>query len=35
MEPIRDQSPEHFRRMLADDVAQWAPVVKALGLRID
>src|SRR5712691_2761396 len=35
MEPIPDQSPEKFRQMLADDVAQWAPVVKALGLKID
>ena len=35
MEPIPDQSPEKFRQILADDVAQWAPVVKALGLKID
>ena len=35
MEPVADQSPEKFRQMLADDVAQWAPVVKALGLKID
>jgi tripartite-type tricarboxylate transporter receptor subunit TctC len=35
MEPILDQSPEEFRQMLADDVALWAPVVKALGLKID
>jgi tripartite-type tricarboxylate transporter receptor subunit TctC len=35
MEPIADQSPETFRKMLADDIAQWAPVVKTLGLKID
>jgi len=35
MEPVADQSPEKFRQMLADDVAQWAPVVKGLGLKID
>jgi len=35
MEPVPDQSPEKFRQMLAGDIAQWAPVVKALGLKID
>jgi tripartite-type tricarboxylate transporter receptor subunit TctC len=35
MEPIADQSPEKFRQMLADDVVKWAPIVKALGLKID
>jgi tripartite-type tricarboxylate transporter receptor subunit TctC len=35
MEPVADQSPERFRQMLADDVALWAPVVKAVGLKID
>jgi tripartite-type tricarboxylate transporter receptor subunit TctC len=30
-----DSNPEHFRRALAADVALWAPVVKALDLRID
>ena len=35
MEPVPDQSPEKFRQMLAGDVAQWAPVVKTLGLKID
>jgi tripartite-type tricarboxylate transporter receptor subunit TctC len=34
-EPTIDSSPEKFRRSLADDVALWAPVVKALGLKID
>ena len=35
MEPVPDQTPEKFRQLLADDVAKWAPVVKALGLKID
>jgi tripartite-type tricarboxylate transporter receptor subunit TctC len=35
MEPVADQSPETFRKMLADDIAQWAPVVRTLGLKID
>jgi tripartite-type tricarboxylate transporter receptor subunit TctC len=34
-EPTPDSSPEKFRRMLADDVALWTPVVTALGLKID
>ncbi len=35
IEPTPDSSPENFRRMLADDVALWTPVVTALGLKID
>jgi tripartite-type tricarboxylate transporter receptor subunit TctC len=34
-EPTPDSSPEKFRRMLADDVALWTPIVKALALKID
>jgi tripartite-type tricarboxylate transporter receptor subunit TctC len=34
-EPTIDSDPEKFRRSLADDIALWAPVVKALGLKID
>ena len=34
-EPTPDSSPEKFRRMLAEDVALWTPIVKALGLKID
>src|SRR6516225_2469086 len=30
-----ESNPDHFRRALAADVALWAPVVKALDLRID
>ena len=35
IEPTPDSSPEKFRRMLADDVALWTPVVTALALKID
>jgi tripartite-type tricarboxylate transporter receptor subunit TctC len=34
-EPTPDSNPEKFRQMLADDVALWTPIVKALGLKID
>jgi hypothetical protein len=34
MRPFRHMT-EKFRRSLADDVVLWAPVVKALGLKID
>jgi tripartite-type tricarboxylate transporter receptor subunit TctC len=34
-EPTPDSSPEKFERMLADDVAHWTPLVKALALKID
>jgi tripartite-type tricarboxylate transporter receptor subunit TctC len=34
-EPTPDSSPEKFRRMLADDIALWRPVVTELGLKID
>jgi tripartite-type tricarboxylate transporter receptor subunit TctC len=35
IEPTLDSSPEKFRQSLASDVALWAPVVKALGVKID
>jgi tripartite-type tricarboxylate transporter receptor subunit TctC len=35
IEPTFDSNPEKFRQALASDVALWAPVVKALGLKID
>jgi tripartite-type tricarboxylate transporter receptor subunit TctC len=35
IEPIVASNPEHFRRTLAADVALWAPVVQALGVKID
>jgi tripartite-type tricarboxylate transporter receptor subunit TctC len=34
-EPVIDSDPDKFRAALAADVALWAPVVKALGLKID
>jgi tripartite-type tricarboxylate transporter receptor subunit TctC len=34
-EAAPDSSPQEFRQALAADVAPWAPVVKALGLKID
>jgi tripartite-type tricarboxylate transporter receptor subunit TctC len=30
-----DTTPEKFRRCLENDIAFWAPVVQALGLKID
>jgi len=35
IEPSPDSNPKKFRQSLAADVALWAPVVKALGLKID
>ena len=35
IEATLDLNPEKFRQSLAADVALWAPVVKALGLKID
>jgi tripartite-type tricarboxylate transporter receptor subunit TctC len=35
IEPMPGSSPEKFRQALAADVALWAPVVKALALKID
>ena len=34
-EPDLDSNPEKFRRSLEGDIALWAPIVKALGLKID
>jgi tripartite-type tricarboxylate transporter receptor subunit TctC len=35
IEPTLDSNPEKFRESLAADVALWAPIVNALGLKID
>ena len=35
IEPTLESSPEKFRHSLAADVALWAPIVKALDLKID
>jgi tripartite-type tricarboxylate transporter receptor subunit TctC len=35
IEPILESNPEKLRQTLAGDIALWAPVVKALALKID
>src|SRR4051794_15517083 len=35
IEPTLDSNPEKFRRSLAADIALWAPIIKALGLKLD
>jgi tripartite-type tricarboxylate transporter receptor subunit TctC len=34
-EPDVDSTPEKFRRFIEDDIARWAPLVKAIGLKLD
>ena len=34
-EPDLDSSPEKFRRLIEDDIARWAPLVKAIGVKLD
>ena len=34
-EPDSDPTPEKFRRLLEEDIARWAPIVKAIGLKLD
>jgi len=34
-EPDSDSTPEKFRRLLEEDIARWAPMVKAMGLKLD
>jgi tripartite-type tricarboxylate transporter receptor subunit TctC len=34
-EPDLKSTPERFRRSLEEDVAHWAPIVKALGLKLE
>jgi tripartite-type tricarboxylate transporter receptor subunit TctC len=34
-EPDADSTPEKFRRLIADDIARWAPLVKAIGVKLD
>jgi tripartite-type tricarboxylate transporter receptor subunit TctC len=34
-EPDVDSNPEKFRRVINEDIARWAPLVKAIGLKID
>jgi tripartite-type tricarboxylate transporter receptor subunit TctC len=35
LEPDLESSPEKFRRSLEGDIAQWTPIVNAIGLKID
>jgi tripartite-type tricarboxylate transporter receptor subunit TctC len=35
MEAALDSNPEHFRKVLAADVALWTPVVQAIGVKVD
>jgi tripartite-type tricarboxylate transporter receptor subunit TctC len=35
LEPDLDSTPEKFRRSLEGDIAHWAPVTSAIGLKID
>lgn len=35
MEPIATSGPDSLRRILADDIVLWSPVVKELGLKLD
>jgi tripartite-type tricarboxylate transporter receptor subunit TctC len=34
-EPDLDSSPDKFRDLIAEDIARWTPVVKAIGLQLD
>jgi tripartite-type tricarboxylate transporter receptor subunit TctC len=34
-EPDSDSNPEKFRRLLEEDIARWAPLIKAMGLKLD
>lgn len=34
-EPDVDSNPERFRRLINEDIARWAPLIKAIGLKID
>jgi tripartite-type tricarboxylate transporter receptor subunit TctC len=35
MEPIAAPGPDNWKRILADDISLWEPVVKTIGLKID
>ena len=35
IEPTPDLNPDKFRQSFAADIALWAPVVDALGLKIE
>jgi tripartite-type tricarboxylate transporter receptor subunit TctC len=33
--PVIDWAPDQFNRFMADEVARWTPLVKAIGVRLD
>jgi tripartite-type tricarboxylate transporter receptor subunit TctC len=33
--PLTDWTPERFNQFMAEDVARWSPLVKAIGVRLD
>jgi tripartite-type tricarboxylate transporter receptor subunit TctC len=33
--PVTDWTPERFNQFMAEDVARWSPLVKAIGVRLD
>lgn len=35
MEPYRDSTPEKTRRFVEEDLARWAPVIRAIGLKLN
>jgi tripartite-type tricarboxylate transporter receptor subunit TctC len=35
VEPLFDWTPERFRGFMAEEVARWTPLVKAIGIRLD
>jgi hypothetical protein len=35
MEPDTDSSPEKFQRLVEDELARLAPVIKSIGLKRD
>jgi tripartite-type tricarboxylate transporter receptor subunit TctC len=34
-EPDSNSTPEKFRRLLEEEIVRWAPIVKAMGLKLD
>jgi tripartite-type tricarboxylate transporter receptor subunit TctC len=35
LEPYPDSTPEKTRRFVADDIARWTPVIRAIGLKLN
>jgi tripartite-type tricarboxylate transporter receptor subunit TctC len=34
-EPDLNSTPENFRRLMEEDITRWAPIVKAIGVKLD